>query len=65
MYKLVVSGSQDKTVKMWNPFAQGAMATLTGHQAPLLSVVVNERDNQVVSASTDKVVKVGACRRWC
>lgn len=37
---IIVSGSSDKTVKMWNPENSDCIATLVGHTAPVLSIEV-------------------------
>ncbi|KAG2450287.1 hypothetical protein HYH02_004795 [Chlamydomonas schloesseri] len=58
LYKFVVTGSLDRRVIMWNPFSQKPLAVLSGHNAAVTGVVVNDRDNQIISLSTDHVVKI-------
>ncbi len=58
LYKFVLTGSLDRRVIMWNPFSQKPLAVLHGHNAAVSSVVVNDRDNQIISLSTDHVIKV-------
>ncbi|KAJ9527074.1 hypothetical protein QJQ45_025214, partial [Haematococcus lacustris] len=54
-YKCIASGAQDKRVMLWNPFSQRPLATLHGHAASVQSVMVV--DNQVISVSSDKMIK--------
>ncbi|KAL6759826.1 quinon protein alcohol dehydrogenase-like superfamily [Haematococcus lacustris] len=55
-YKCIASGAQDKRVMLWNPFSQRPLATLHGHAASVQSVMVV--DNQVISVSSDKMIKL-------
>ena len=34
---------------------------LQGHAAPVTHIAINERSNQIISLSADKVIKVSAC----
>ncbi|KAJ3015767.1 UNVERIFIED_CONTAM: Elongator subunit elp2, partial [Siphonaria sp. JEL0065] len=61
----IVSGSADKTVKLWSPFGKGGkwinVLTLEGHSAPVnaLAVLPLSTDvHLVVSAATDATVRV-------
>ncbi|KAK9816486.1 hypothetical protein WJX72_000893 [[Myrmecia] bisecta] len=58
LYKFIASGSLDKRVLLWNPYAHKPMAALTGHMASVVDVVVNDRNNQIISLSADKTIKV-------
>ncbi|PNW80352.1 hypothetical protein CHLRE_07g313850v5 [Chlamydomonas reinhardtii] len=58
LYKFVVTGSLDRRVIMWNPFSQKPLAVLSGHNAAVTGVVVNDRDNQIISLSTDHIIKI-------
>ncbi|GFR47120.1 hypothetical protein Agub_g8807 [Astrephomene gubernaculifera] len=58
LYKFVATGSLDRRVIMWNPFSQKPLAVLSGHNAAVTGVVVNDRDNQIISLSTDHVIKI-------
>ncbi|MGK7881070.1 MAG: caspase family protein [Crocosphaera sp.] len=52
----IVSGSDDKTVKVWSP--QGTLLhTLQGHQSYVLTLAITPEGN-IVSGSDDKTVKV-------
>ena len=63
IYKFVASGSLDRRIVLWNPFSQKPLAVLAGHNAAVTQVLVNDRDNQIISLSTDRTVKVGRLRR--
>lgn len=56
-YKFVCSGGQDRSVILWNPFSQKPLATLIGHTAPVLSVIVYDRGNIIISLDSQKVFK--------
>ena len=43
---------------LWNPFSCKHIAVLQGHAASVRSVAINERDNQIISMSADKIIKV-------
>lgn len=58
MYKMAVSGSEDRSIILWNPFSCRPMGTLTGHAAGIVAMAVNEKDSQIISAASDKVIKV-------
>jgi WD40 repeat protein len=53
----IVSGSIDKTVKVWK--RDGSLiSTLTGHTGELMGAAISEDGNIIVSGSTDKTAKV-------
>eukprot|EP00192_Tetraselmis_astigmatica_P000660 CAMPEP_0117689666 /NCGR_PEP_ID=MMETSP0804-20121206/24643_1 /TAXON_ID=1074897 /ORGANISM="Tetraselmis astigmatica, Strain CCMP880" /LENGTH=1073 /DNA_ID=CAMNT_0005502517 /DNA_START=57 /DNA_END=3278 /DNA_ORIENTATION=+ len=58
LYKFVASAGMDRKVMLWNPFSCKHIAVLQGHAASVRSVAINERDNQIISMSADKVIKV-------
>ena len=57
---MLVSGSFDGTIKLWNLSNNTNIATLYGHHSIVFSLVVFERDSKhhLVSASFDKTIKV-------
>ena len=59
-YKFICSGGQDRVIILWNPFSLKPLASLIGHAAPIVSVAVHDRGNQLISLSADKCIKV--CR---
>jgi hypothetical protein len=58
MYKMAISGGADRLLVLWNPFSSRPLGQLAGHVSPLVAVAVNEREHQVISAATDKTIKV-------
>ena len=63
----IVSGSSDKTVKVWDAQTGACRATLQGHTDLVWSVAISGDGTTVVSGSEDQTVKMwdvrtGACR---
>ena len=56
--KTLVSGSEDKTVKVWDVGTGQERATLKGHTAPVWSVALSGDGKTLVSGSYDTTVKV-------
>jgi hypothetical protein len=54
----IVSGSDDKTVKVWDPEKRQEVRTLTGHMSRVTSVAWSPDGTRIVSGSDDKTVKV-------
>lgn len=63
MLKVIASGSADRRVMLWNPFSCRALGALSGHSAPVVALVSNEREMQIMSAAADNTVKVCVCAR--
>jgi WD40 repeat protein len=64
--KQVVSGSGDKTIKIWDASSGACLKTLEGHSDQVCSVAFSHNGKQVVSGSDDKTIKIwdassGAC----
>eukprot|EP00930_Biecheleria_cincta_P037482 TRINITY_DN25736_c0_g1_i1.p1 TRINITY_DN25736_c0_g1~~TRINITY_DN25736_c0_g1_i1.p1 ORF type:complete len:1103 (-),score=189.58 TRINITY_DN25736_c0_g1_i1:90-3398(-) len=57
-HKFFASGGADRVIILWEPYTQKAINQLNGHNAPVLDVLVNEAQHQLISMSQDKVVKV-------
>jgi WD40 repeat protein/sterol desaturase/sphingolipid hydroxylase (fatty acid hydroxylase superfamily) len=54
----VVSGSFDRSVKVWNATTGLAVQTLTGHDGPVSSVAISSDGRTIVSGSQDGTVRV-------
>ena len=54
----VVSGSYDKTVRIWNTTTGEVQAELKGHTAVVMSVAFSQDGSQVISGSVDKTVRI-------
>jgi WD40 repeat protein len=51
--KQVVSGSEDKTVRLWDAATEAALQTLKGHSSSVHSVAFSPDGKQVMSGSGD------------
>ncbi len=58
-FNMLATGGADRLLILWNPFSCKPLAQLTGHSAPIQRVTVNEENHQIISLSSDKVIKVG------
>ncbi len=56
--KLVISGSDDKTLKVWSLETGTELFTLNGHSKSVNAVVVTPDSKLVISGSDDKTLKV-------
>ena len=56
---IVITGSDDGLVGFWKPFVTHKLLSLTGH-ADQIKTLALTKENHIVSASTDKTVKVWA-----
>ena len=54
----IVSGSADKTVKVWDAATGQETLTLKGHTAGVSSVAFSPDGRRIVSGSDDKTLKV-------
>jgi WD40 repeat protein len=55
---MIVSGSYDNTVKLWDVLTRACLATLTGHKARLSTVYFAEDDRFVYSSAYDCSLRV-------
>jgi len=56
--RIVVSGSRDKTIKIWDMLTGKELRTLTGHSDVVDSVALSTDGQTLVSGSDDKTIKV-------
>ena len=54
----VVSGSYDRTVKIWDAESGAELNTLSGHSNTVLSVAVSADGSKIVSGSYDGTMKI-------
>ncbi|MFZ1728911.1 MAG: choice-of-anchor D domain-containing protein [Bacteroidota bacterium] len=55
---VIASGSEDRSVRLWNAITWQAIRTLTGHSAAVRSVQLSNAAGRVLSGSTDKSVRI-------
>ena len=56
--QILVSGGDDKTIKIWHAQTGQLLRTLTGHTATISSVAISADQQTVVSSSNDGTIKV-------
>jgi WD40 repeat protein len=56
----IVSGSVDKSIKVWDTKTGGCIHTLYGHTKPVNSVAISSNNLKIVSGSDDSTVNI-----WC
>ena len=56
--KQLISGSMDKTIKVWNLATGEEKFTLTGHNDSVIALAVTPNGKEVISGSWDKTIKV-------
>ena len=54
----VLSGSGDKTIKLWDAASGALLRTFEGHSAPILSVAFSPDGTRVLSGSRDNTIKM-------
>ena len=54
----LVSGSYDKSLKVWNLLTGQSLRTLTGHEDVIWAIAVTPDGQQIISGSEDKTLKV-------
>ncbi|XP_066558971.1 WD repeat-containing protein on Y chromosome [Amia ocellicauda] len=57
-FNVLVTGSVDWMVRLWNPCTSKAIAELSGHTSAVTHVVVNVHGDRIISISKDKNVRV-------
>ena len=60
---LIVSGSSDKTLRIWNASSGECEQVLSGH-AGWVSCVSVLSDGRIVSGSSDKTLRILECVIW-
>jgi dipeptidyl aminopeptidase/acylaminoacyl peptidase len=56
--KQIVSGSEDKTIKLWDATAGGLQKTLAGHSGRVTAVAFSPDGKQIASGSDDNTIKL-------
>ena len=61
---VLASGSQDKTVQLWDAETRAHIATLTGHTASVYSVAFSSDGTLLASGSFDNTIKLWDTSEW-
>ncbi|MCC5639986.1 serine/threonine protein kinase [Nostoc sp. CHAB 5844] len=56
--KTLISGSSDKTIKIWNLADGSLIRTLSGHNSGVIAVAISLHDQTLVSSSNDQNIKI-------
>ena len=56
--QMLASGSEDKTIKLWNLKTGDLLRTLTGHEDSVLSVAISPDGQTLASGSQDSTIKL-------
>jgi WD40 repeat protein len=60
---LLITGSLDRTAKIWDLQTRESVATLTGHQAAVNSVAIGRSGELLATASADGTILIWQYRR--
>ncbi|MEH2181823.1 WD40 repeat domain-containing protein [Nostoc sp.] len=55
--QVLASGSDDKTIKLWNPTTGVLLRTLTGHRERIKSILITSDNQTLISTSFDNTIK--------
>lgn len=55
---LIVSGSKDNDIKIWDSKTSQVIATLHGHKNTVVDIGWNKNGNWILSASRDQLLKL-------
>jgi WD40 repeat protein len=58
--RCIVSGSEDKTVRVWDAVSGAELRVIRGHEHVVESVAISPDGRRIVSGSGDKTVRVSA-----
>ncbi len=56
--KVIISGSQDQSIKIWSTDSGDCLQTLTGHKEEVECLAVSEENKFFVSGSDDETIKI-------
>ena len=55
---ILITGSDDNTIKIWNTSNGVCLNTLTGHKAPICNIELNKDENLLMSCDKEGLIKV-------
>ena len=56
--KTIISGSADKTIRIWDTETEKEVRILTGHSNKILSIALSRDGKTIISGSGDSTVKI-------
>jgi COMPASS component SWD3 len=62
--KILASGGDDKTIKLWNLSTNALLHTLTGHRDRIKSILMTPDGQTVISSSFDNTIKKLELMGW-
>ncbi|KAK9862339.1 hypothetical protein WJX84_002227 [Apatococcus fuscideae] len=62
--KHILSGSYDRTIRVWNTADGSHMRTLSGHRSGVRALLVAVKGHRFFSASSDNTIRIWDMRRW-
>jgi WD40 repeat protein len=57
-WKIIASGSADKTIRLWNGYGGKLIRTINGHSDAVLSVAISPDSQTIASGSADKTIRL-------
>eukprot|EP00736_Rhodelphis_marinus_P001117 Rmarinus@m.13474 len=57
-WSLLVTGSVDRTVRLWNMYVRECVGVVSGHLSAVVAVEISDMYNHIVSLSLDKMIRV-------
>ncbi len=62
--ELLVSGSSDKTVRIWNPVTGSYKRIFNGHEQAVLTVILSPDQQNIISASADHTIRIWKIKEY-
>jgi len=53
--KVLASCGLERKIILWSPYSERAVASLSGHNGAVRKVIVNDKNNQLISLGADNV----------
>ena len=63
-HRIIASCGAERDVLLWNPFITKPLTRLAGSRSPLVDIVFNDAESQLLSLSADSTVRIWDIRMW-